>query len=321
MLEKISNFLKDHPIAVTILALMGVASGGVTIYVWLFPPSQKPVYNISNVSIITPTLTEKASGLNITYNGETIDNLTISKIGLINLGKEVIKREDIPDKGRFYLQFNDDVKIYDKRIVFTTENANNPSIFKVTNLPEVQKNKENTQNENDILKKYNNRVYLDFDYLAHNEGIIIQIAHSGSSNNNSFDLEGTLPGKIPKFKVMEWIINRKFPHSDIVPIVLNVGIFSFLIVLKGKENKKNKWDIIQISMYIVFVIFFVVLLIVKIKPYIAQFTSKKLVNYHDTFYSDWNLNSKQSNLKSTEEMEEIDEIKFKVKRISYTYNQ
>ncbi len=149
MLEKISNFLKDHPIAVTILALLGVASGGVTIYVWLFPPSQKPVYNIYNINIITPSLTEKASVLNITYNGETIDNLTISKIGLINLGKEVIKREDIPDKGRFYLQFNDDVKIYDKRIIFTTENANNPSIVEVTDVPEV---KENIQNK--TVKKY-----------------------------------------------------------------------------------------------------------------------------------------------------------------------
>ena len=79
-MEKIKKIVQDHPISVIGLALLGILSGGVTIYAWLFPPSQRPVYNISHVNIITPTLTEKASGLNITYNGETIDNLTIKKV-------------------------------------------------------------------------------------------------------------------------------------------------------------------------------------------------------------------------------------------------
>ncbi len=82
-METIKKIVQDHPVSVIGLALLGIISGGVTIYAWLFPPSQKPVYNLSHVNIITPSLTEKASGLNITYNGETIDNLTIIKILLI----------------------------------------------------------------------------------------------------------------------------------------------------------------------------------------------------------------------------------------------
>ena len=312
-MEIIKKIIQDHPFPVIGLALFGIIGTGVTIYAWLFPPSQRPVYNISHVHIITPTLTEKASGLNITYNGETIDNLTISKIGLINWGKEVIKREDIPDKGRFYLQFKDDIRIYDQRIIFTTENANNSSMFQVIDLPEVEHNKENVQNKIEILQKYNNRVYWDFDYLAHSEGVIIQVAHSGSSNNTSFSLQGTLPGNPLNYRVIESIIDRVFPYSSLFWL-LYLGFYSYIIL----DTLKQGWKSTKLLFCMIFIVISGYYFIAKSKPYMTQLTSIKLLKYHEQFYSDWNLNSKKGNLTSKQEIEEIDGIKFIIERQKYS---
>ncbi len=329
--ETLSDLFQNHPIIFISITLLSVAGSIGTIYSLFFIKMQRPRYHVSSINIITSHITEKASGLKITYDCEEINNLTISKIGFINLGKQVIDKNDIPPKGRFYLQFNE--RIYDKRILFSTEEANNFSIFQIIDV--IDKNMDKQEKIN-ILKKYSNRIYFDFEYLAKNEGGVIQIAHSGSIKRikklivgyvfKVIKLYGTLKGVKPKFleidDVMQgsdkWITFWLAPATLLLYSLTIFGVIRTSLLYSHIYTENIIMLVFFFSAVLLLLLITTILVYVRL-PYPAKLIklpSKNLSEYYQNFNRDWDLDNTQLPQIEVIVQEEIDGINFQVQKLS-----
>lgn len=235
------NFLEEHPIYKLLALIALLVTVGIPAYNLLVNQGKKPVYHTSSISVITSTLTDKASELEIRYNDNPINNLTISKIGLINLGKETIERSDIPPKGKLAVEFPQGVEIYNKQILFATNTANDVCIYQVVDIVD---DKLNSSQKQALLKGYQNKVYIDFEYLAYNEGTVIQIAHSGEVDHSNIIFNGVLKGIDVKEgniyqnkRLNQWII---MILSSFLGIFLSTfGTFVYLVLNYNKKVTEN----------------------------------------------------------------------------------
>lgn len=338
ILQKSSNAIQHHPVIVIFLAVFGVLGGAASIYALFSKKEQKPVYHKSSVSVVTSTLTDKASGLKISYNDEPINNLTISKIGLINLGKEIIQRSDIPPKGKLAFEFPQGLKIYNKQILFATDTANDVCIYHVV---DIEDDKLNTSQKEELLKELGNKVYIDFEFLAENEGTVIQIAHSLDSKSSNIKLIGNPKGTNIEFQnigdqlgfyrtsippyfiitVLIILIVLLIYAGYRIPIVFNR--ISMLIKLLWKKRFKSAGIVFNSSIELfsrqiygfLFLLLWIIFTVFTIQFFFRSEwirKSPKLTFYLDQFISDWKLDDVKQNLEINSV--ELDKKKVKIEK-------
>jgi hypothetical protein len=185
-LDKIFEFFQNNPILNIVFLILAVIGVLATIYFYFKSVRKKePTFSIRSINLVKDKI-NKIKGLEIKYQEEKINNLSISKIAFYNNGKETIKTTDVASKDKIRIETNDENKILDSDIIF-------------------EKNKANNFN----LKLKKNIVEIDFDYFDYGEGIVIQVVHTGKSSQD-LTINGSIHGvKNFKEKSMDKSLIRK----------------------------------------------------------------------------------------------------------------
>jgi len=128
-----------------------------------------PIYRTRNINLINDGI-NKIKLIDIFHNGDKIDNLSVSRIVIWNAGKETIRSSDIT-KDKFRIEIDEKYEILEHEILYQEKSAND---FKLV------------PNGSNILE-------IGFDYFDYEEGIIVQICHTATTDD-SLKVRGAFKG-------------------------------------------------------------------------------------------------------------------------------
>ena len=156
--------LMDNPYAWLILSVCTVFSVIYAIYAGVKGKDKKQISYIVNTHEIVQAGKNMIPEFQISYRGQTIDDLTVTRFAIWNSGNRLLNSNDIVDTKPLSITSNDDgPDILDASIIKRSEESN-----KFT-----------------IDKKSAHCAELQFDYIDKQDGIIVQILHTGSAKNIS----------------------------------------------------------------------------------------------------------------------------------------
>ncbi len=192
---KISAWLANNP-WVNVLSIL-LAFLGIILAILFYVKSKKdkkPKYTLGSSKLIH-NFVSKIEGLEIKYGGEPIPNLTSTRVGFWNGGKQTIKRTDIANTDPLLIKVKEGFKILDAGLLYQTHQANHI----VINVSEDK-----------------SAVGIDFEYLDYLEGGVVQLYHTGTSSED-VALTGTVQG------------GGNFQRNKIPEIIQD------MIILEGKK--------------------------------------------------------------------------------------
>lgn len=156
--------LMGNPYAWLILSVCTVFSVIYAIYAGVKGKEKKEISYIVNTHEIVQAGKNMIPEFQISYRGQTIDDLTVTRFAIWNSGNRLLNSNDIVDTKPLSITSNDDgPDILDASIIKRSEESN-----KFT-----------------IDKKSAHCAELQFDYIDKQDGIIVQILHTGSAKNIS----------------------------------------------------------------------------------------------------------------------------------------
>lgn len=183
-------------------------------------------YFQKSINLIKDNISD-LKGLNITYKGTSIENLTLTNFALWNEGTETINKEDIALKNVLKIVAKGEIKILE--YISYEKNKSNNFTFE--------------------LNKEQNILFIDFDYFDKDEGIVLRIYHTGKSDND-LNIEGDFKGIKGLFKKnidVYQFISRPIPFR----ILLFLNLFIFIPIILTLIFGKN--EIVGITWLIAFV--------------------------------------------------------------------
>lgn len=191
MLER----LMENPVAWAVLAIIAVAS---FIYAIVCQQKNKEKkefsYCLKSNSLIRGKKS-KFEKLSITYDGQQIDNLCVSKFTIWNSGNKTLNHTDMVESKELTIFVTDGCRILDVELIAYSEETNNFS----------------AKIENEHIVK------ILFEYADKKEGTVIQIIHTGTDEDIQIDC------KIKGGKPVKNIVNEAAPK--LIRKVVNKDIF------------------------------------------------------------------------------------------------
>jgi hypothetical protein len=196
----------------TIINYLGLAIGLVLAVIGIIlqiksNKKKELVYSIRSNNLISGSVSN-LENLTITYKDQKIGNLTVSKILFFNRGNETITKQDL--MSIHHLGINSDGKVLNARVIEGNYLPNNIKL-------QHQNNSKN--------------VYIDFDYLDHNHGSIIQIIHTGLSSDD-LNVDGSIIGvqnliKLDPNQIMGNIVfgKRQKIVFAVMGLIMLVGLY------------------------------------------------------------------------------------------------
>ena len=155
MLDKIIT----NPFFVFMLAVLTIFSAVFGVYTWRKGKRYKRISFSCSSSALVLKGTSQINKVQVLYNGQVIQDLFVSHFYIWNSGNEVINPSDIVSSMPLCIKNTGNAKILEAGIVRKNEPANGFS----------------------IAKQDENTVEICFEYIAPNEGCLVQILHSGPS--------------------------------------------------------------------------------------------------------------------------------------------
>ncbi len=202
-----------------------------------------PYYAIRSHNIVRD-LVSRIDSLEMLYAGERIENLTATKIAFWNAGNDTIKREDIPDKAPLTVTVKKGYKILEAKILHFIEEANQFSI---------------------PISEDKSHISIYFEYLDKNQGVIIQLLHTGKSKQD-IEINGKIKGfGIPKRKNATIVFNS----GHLIFFVFCFGIPVYIIgmgVANGGIFEATIGEIIVIAFFFILFWGFGFLILSQILP-------------------------------------------------------
>ena len=119
-----------------------------------------PVYNLTTTNLIHSNIST-IKNVEIRYKGNLLKNLSLTKIAFWNSGQEPIRREDLVSSKPLTISMPEEGIIYGFEIEF-----------------------ENAINNLNIIKRDDNSILFDFDFLDFRDGFVLSVYHSNISNKN-----------------------------------------------------------------------------------------------------------------------------------------
>lgn len=207
------SFLEQNPwygFIGIILSIVGIIA---TIYFAKKSRKEKdPKYFLRTHNLIRD-FSNQLKALEINYAGQTISNLTVTRIFFWNNGMDTIDKVDIAEASPILIKMKNDYKILSAKVLYT----------------------KNATNRFSILQHPDESILINFDYLDKNEGGVIQILHTGQSSND-IELLGAIKGcGEPKL--------YGYQNSFNIPPY-------FLKIIKRFNSAKNKKIILSIISFI-----------------------------------------------------------------------
>lgn len=197
-----------------------------------------PMFSYSTKNLLSKYISNY-KGLRIKYNEVEVESLNVTKLFFWNKGRASIRREDIAELDPIRFFVGDDSMIVDYGIIGKSDESINVQI--------------NISDDNKYLK-------LDFDYINHNEGFVIQLFHT--KDDCDFNVLGTIKcnkGKIIKTKnLMEHDPRNNNPVHALFSILSNLQNKKIKNDSdnRNQENEKNKTTSSSSKISYILMIFF-----------------------------------------------------------------
>lgn len=157
MLEK----LMDSPIAWTVLAVLAVLSFFYAIYCQHKNKEKKEFSYLKQSNNLIRKKKSKFEKLSVSYDGQEIEDLCITKFTIWNSGNKTLNDVDIVKNKELTIATCDDDKILDVELIICSEETNE---FRIVKIDE-------------------RTVKIMFDYVDKKDGVVIQIIHTGTSDS------------------------------------------------------------------------------------------------------------------------------------------
>ena len=157
MLEK----LMDSPIAWTVLAVLAVLSFFYAIYCQHKNKEKKEFSYLKQSNNLIRKKKSKFEKLSVSYDGQKIEDLCITKFTIWNSGNKTLNDVDIVKNKELTIATCDDDKILDVELIICSEETNE---FRIVKIDE-------------------RTVKIMFDYVDKKDGVVIQIIHTGTSDS------------------------------------------------------------------------------------------------------------------------------------------
>ncbi len=161
-----------------------------------------PIYAIRTNNLIRG-YGKEYSRLTVSYGGEEVENLSVAKVIFWNSGRETIRNTDIPNGDRVRIEAATDFRILDAKILGTSHPSNG------ANLVEASEKK----------------IMLEFEYFDFDEGVVIQVIHTGTSEDD--------------IKVLGKLVGAKRIAKIETPILSKIKLFSAkrLMIRDSRSNR------------------------------------------------------------------------------------
>lgn len=114
--------------------------------------------------------------LEVTYDGEKLDNFVMTKVGIYNQGTDVIRMNDIAPNDPIQISVSEDFRLLE----FALIKSSNPL------------------NDFHVLKSSDHVIHIEFDYIEPYDSAIIQLLHT-SKDSSSISISGTIIGASKPF--------------------------------------------------------------------------------------------------------------------------
>lgn len=190
----------NSPIAWTILAILAVVS---FIYAIVCQHKNKEKKEFSYCLKFNNLIQKKKSDFDkllITYNGQMVEDLCVSRFTVWNSGNRTLNSTDIVDSKELTISVADNCKILDTDLIYCSEETNKFSL-KVVDESTVK---------------------LFFEYVDVNDGLVVQIIHTGSDDDIRIDC------KIKGGNQIKNIVNETFPKA--IRKVMNNEVFEKMTI-------------------------------------------------------------------------------------------
>jgi len=225
-----------------VIGVAGVVFGFITSYIFyrIQKRRRELCWSIDSTNLIKgySSLFEK---LDIQYGEQKIENLTVSKIAFWNNGNETIDGKDIAIPPFILPTDATTTKLLDAKIIKTSTVGNRFEIHKKTNDP--------------IL-------LLQFDYLDPQQGVVIQIIHTGVSV-----LPLAVGGEVKGVKNIEYKSKRLdffsqaprfFLYFNVFVVIGFLSIYAYNSIFLGipATNDWTVWLLIFVLPFAVFLVIF-----------------------------------------------------------------
>ena len=201
----ISSFLTyiGGPLLTIISVFVAIVSIAIT---FKSKRERKPRYSILSYNIIKDFV-NMFDALEIRYAGQTVKDLTVSKIIFWNAGRETIDKDDIVKADPITIRMSDNYKILDQNIIAMNNETDNFYL---------------------IPSEDGSKVIVEFDYIDKNDGAVFQIIHTGKSNKD-IEFHGRIKGAgEPELKDLD-SLSKKLETLGLVITI--IGAFSLISVL------------------------------------------------------------------------------------------
>ena len=249
------NELMNSPYAWAFLAIVTIASLIYAIVCQHTNKERKEFAYVKNTNILIENKKRIFDKLNIMYGSEQINDLSVTKFIIWNNGNRVLNKDDIVSENELSIYVTDNNKILDYMILEKTEDTN----------------------KFEILSLDSKRINIFFDYVNVNDGVVVQVIHTGSNLDIHIDV------KIKGGKSIKEIINKRRFFLDnidkkirrrwlkILSLFMFFAFISILVVLIvpilavhgiiGNETIKtsitNENNIVIFTYHIMFIIYLI----------------------------------------------------------------
>lgn len=216
MFANISNYFSSHGGTVSFISLC-LAVLGIAMSVYFYFKSRRrkiPVYRSRTTRIIRSSV-NKIDSLEVLYNKKRLNALTITKVAFWNAGKETISSTDISLYDKLRLEIGEGFEFLSCDVVTQTKIANN---FRCS------------------IEEDKKTILIEFDYLDYDEGAVLKIRHTGSTNADIV-INGSIKG-VSAIQIKGGFNKHKNIHIIVSQRIMNlfrwfVGIISIFMVFWG----------------------------------------------------------------------------------------
>ena len=218
------KFFEGNPIFNIITLVLAISGIVFTIYYYYKSKKVKiPTYVVRTINLVREKI-QKIETVQILYSGEKINNLSISKIAFWNEGRETINFKDVAKSNSLRVVIEKEFNILDCEVLYQKNPAND---FNVK------------------VSEDNKRIDISFDYFDFEEGIVLQIFHTGNANS---DIKMT-----GSFKSVNQIKRKEFSNS-----ILPKFFTKAFVPNNNKSNRSINRSIIGWTMLIIGIIYIVI---------------------------------------------------------------
>lgn len=169
-LSDIYEWFNGNP-AFNIITLL-LAIIGIVLSFYFYFKSKKnkiPIYIARSINLVRESI-KKIETVEILYAGNKIENLSITKVAIWNDGRDTISFVDVAHADPLKICIDKEYDILDAEILFQRNSANDFNL---------------------LISNDKKSVLIKFDFFDFEEGVIIQLAHTGNSSDD-IKLLGTI---------------------------------------------------------------------------------------------------------------------------------